>query len=66
MTPLTTSLKGFLDRVEARLDLTEPAATADGFCVAALAPAAGGLVGLDVDTGRCGSARATRPSPRSR
>ena len=47
-----TSLRGFLDLVEARLDVTEPAALGDGCCVARLAPARGGLVGLDADTGR--------------
>jgi hypothetical protein len=47
----STSLRGFLDLVESRLDVTEPAVLED-CSVASIGPAQGGLVGLDVDTGR--------------
>jgi hypothetical protein len=47
----STSLRGFLDLVESRLDVTEPAVLED-CSVASIGPVQGGLVGLDVDTGR--------------
>jgi hypothetical protein len=48
----TTALMNFLELVEANLDVTEPAALDDGCSVVCMAPHKGGLVGLDMDTGR--------------
>jgi hypothetical protein len=47
-----STLRNFLDTVEARLDVTEPAVIDNGCAVASIAPSKDGLVGLDVDTGR--------------
>ncbi len=50
--PDKTPLRNFLDLVESQLDVTEPVALDDGYCVAGVAPIQGGLVGLDLDTGQ--------------
>jgi hypothetical protein len=47
-----TTLRNFLELVEASLDLSEPTALDDDCSVASVSPVKGGLVGLDVDTGR--------------
>ena len=54
-----STLRDFLELMDARLDLTgpespeatEPAVLEDGCSVVGMAPAKGGLVGLDADTG---------------
>jgi hypothetical protein len=51
MSDETTPLRDFLELVEASLNLTEPTAL-DDCSVASVSPVKGGLVGLDVNTGR--------------
>jgi hypothetical protein len=46
------ALRNFLNLIEAKIDITEPAVMEDDCAVVRLAPAKGGLVGLDADTGR--------------
>jgi hypothetical protein len=51
----STSLRGFLDQIEARLDVTEPLEVEDSWSVASLGPAKGGLVGLGTEISRVGA-----------